>query len=142
MNKKELIELINNYKPKYLYRRKDGGIDKFEVIDENTLVHIQTGIAVRLDETTLLGKVAENIIDLIEYGDFITMGKNCYPVLVTYIGPDNAYIDEEERKENMEIEINNNQIIEDIKHNKNFNVYSIVTKQQFESMKYIVGDDE
>ena len=40
----------------------------------------------------------------------------------------------------MMIELNNEQKIEDIKHDKDFKIYSVVTKEQYNSMKYIVGE--
>lgn len=40
----------------------------------------------------------------------------------------------------MMIELNNRQIIEDIKNDKDFEVYSIVTKEQFASMEYKVKE--
>lgn len=70
MNKKELKEKIENVpKNKYIYQRYNGLITKY--IDKGDYyIDCNTGIAIEKNEHLLLGKVSENIIDLIEVGDF------------------------------------------------------------------------
>ena len=71
MNKKELKEKIENVpKNKYIYQRYNGLITKY--IDKGDYyIDCNTGIAIEKNEHLLLGKVSENIIDLIEVGDFV-----------------------------------------------------------------------
>ena len=65
-NKKE-IEISKN---KYIYQRYNGTITKY-IVDNEYYIAVGTGIATKKDETVLLGKVVENIIDLIEVGDIV-----------------------------------------------------------------------
>ena len=67
MKKKKEIEIPKN---KYIYQRYDGTITKY-IVDNEYYIAVGTGIATKKDETVLLGKVAENIIDLIEVGDIV-----------------------------------------------------------------------
>ena len=66
MTKKELIKRIEEYKPKYIYQRYNGEIRQFEVIDNNYLVETKTGMSFDFRSHLMLGKVLENLIDLIE----------------------------------------------------------------------------
>ena len=77
------------------------------------------------------GRASYNIIDLIEFGDFITLGENNYPLQVRNVW---------EHAGNIHIELSNGAKFEDLHDNKDFKIYSIVTKEQFESMSYKVGD--
>lgn len=67
MKKKKEIEIP---KTEYIYQRYNGIITKY-IVDKEYYIAVGTGIATKKDETVLLGKVAENIIDLIEVGDFV-----------------------------------------------------------------------
>lgn len=67
MKKKKEIEIPKN---KYIYQRYDGIITKY-IVNNEYYIAVGTGIATKKDETVLLGKVAENIIDLIEVGDIV-----------------------------------------------------------------------
>ena len=67
----DLIEYIKKYNPKCIYRRHLGAIDNFEVHDENIIIHIPTGIALRLNEELLCGTVSADSLDLIEPGDIV-----------------------------------------------------------------------
>lgn len=67
MKKKKEIEIPKN---KYIYQRYNGTITKY-IVDNEYYIAVGTGIATKKDETVLLGKVAENIIDLIEVGDIV-----------------------------------------------------------------------
>ena len=71
MNKKELKEKIENvHKNKYIYQRYNGLITKY--IDKGDYyINCDTGIAIEKNEHLLLGKVSENIIDLIEIKDIV-----------------------------------------------------------------------
>ena len=77
----------------------------------------------------LMTNPSYNIIDLIEVGDFITLGENNYPLQVRNIW---------EFAEDINIELSNGAKFEDLHDNKDFKIYSIVTKEQFESMAYKV----
>lgn len=67
MKKKKEIEIP---KDKYIYQRYNGIITKY-IVDKEYYIAIGTGITTKKNETVLLGKVAENIIDLIEVGDYV-----------------------------------------------------------------------
>ena len=73
MKKKKEIEIP---KDKYIYQRYNGIITKY-IVDKEYYIAIGTGITTKKNETVLLGKVAENIIDLIEVGDIV----NGYKIL-------------------------------------------------------------
>ena len=70
MKKKKEIEIP---KDKYIYQRYNGIITKY-IVDKEYYIAIGTGITTKKNETVLLGKVAENIIDLIEAGDIVNSG--------------------------------------------------------------------
>ena len=57
-------------KNKYIYQRYNGTITKY-IVDNEYYIAVGTGIAIKKNETVLLGKVAEDIIDLIEVGDIV-----------------------------------------------------------------------
>ena len=67
MKKKKEIEIPKN---KYIYQRYDGIITKY-IVEKDHYIDVATGIATRKNETAFLGKVSENIIDLIEVGDIV-----------------------------------------------------------------------
>lgn len=72
MKKKVLQEFIENAKQneKYIYQRYNGFITKY-IDNEDYYINCDTGIAVKKDEHYMLGKVSENIINLIEVGDYV-----------------------------------------------------------------------
>ena len=72
MKKKKLQELIENAKQneKVIYQRYNGLITKY-IDNGDYYIGCNTGIAIEKNEHLLLGKVSENIIDLIEVGDFV-----------------------------------------------------------------------
>lgn len=80
----------------------------------------------------LIIKSSPNIIDLIEVGDFITLGENYFPLMV-----EELWIFSEKE---INIELNNGATFENIRYDKNFKIYSIVTKEQFEAIKYKIGE--
>lgn len=71
MTKKELIKRIKQYKPKYIYQRYAGKINKYEILFDNELLNLETGMHINLDRHAMLGKVSENRIDLLEVGDLV-----------------------------------------------------------------------
>ena len=66
----------NIYKDKYIYQRHKGIITKF-IQKEGYYIDCATGIGAKIEEHLLLGKISDNIIDLIEVGDFV----NGFPIL-------------------------------------------------------------
>lgn len=75
MTKKELIKRIEEYKPKYIYQRYAGKINKYEILFDNELLNLETGMHINLDRHAMLGKVSENLINLIEEGDYVNGSK-------------------------------------------------------------------
>lgn len=67
MKKKKLQELIENAKQneKVIYQRYNGLITKY-IDNGDYYIGCNTGIAIEKNEHLLLGKVSENIIDLIK----------------------------------------------------------------------------
>lgn len=67
MKKKKLQELIENAKQneKVIYQRYKGLITKY-IYNGDYYINCNTGIAIEKKEHWLLGKVSENIIDLIK----------------------------------------------------------------------------
>lgn len=84
MTKKELIKRIEEYKPKYIYQRYDGRIHKYEVVNDNYLVETKTGMSFDFRSHLMLGKVSENLIDLIECGDYVN-GKKIDDIIDNFI---------------------------------------------------------
>ena len=118
ITKKELIKRIEEYKPKYIYQRYNGEIRQFEVIDNNYLVDTKTGMSFDFRSHLMLGKVSENLIDLIQRGDYV----NGYKV-------DNI-------EKGKLIIGDTTQVIEQIVENED--IETVVTKEQFESISYKV----
>ena len=58
---------------KYLYQRNNGIITKYENIQDDIYVDTNTGLCAYKDGTILLGKVSENIFDLLESQDFVIL---------------------------------------------------------------------
>lgn len=69
LTKEELIKRIEEYKPKYIYQRYAGKINKYEILFDNELLNLETGIHIDLDRHAMLGKVSGDIFDLINAGD-------------------------------------------------------------------------
>lgn len=57
-------------KTQYIFQRYNGIITKY-IINEEYYIDVETGIAMKKNETILLGNISENIIDLIEVEDII-----------------------------------------------------------------------
>lgn len=117
MTKKELIKRIEEYKPKYIYQRYDGRIHKYEVVNDNYLVETKTGMSFDFRSHLMLGKVSEDLIDLIQCGDYVNGGQI------------------REIKENF-IRISGGEFV--FQYLKNEDIKTIVTKEQFESISYKV----
>ena len=67
MKKKKEIEIP---KTEYIYQRYNGIITKY-IVDKEYYIAVGTGIATKKDETVLLGKVSDKVIDLVEVGDIV-----------------------------------------------------------------------
>lgn len=117
MNRKEIQEKLNNPpKPKYLYQRYNGKINKYE-LNGNILINVYNpNITIDRNRHLIYGKTSENIVDLIEEGDYV----NGHLVL---------------KKED-----DNFLLIDDkgYAHLAPINIKSIVTKEQFKRVKYEV----
>lgn len=120
MTKKELIKRIEEYKPKYIYQRYNGRICEYEVVNDNYLVDTKTGMSFDFRSHLMLGKVSENLIDLIECGDYV----NGYIVRRTYLDGETHYI----------------KLGEQITGNRTYNedIKTVITREQFESISYKV----
>ena len=105
-------------KNKYIYQRYNGTITKY-IVDNEYYIAVGTGIAIKKNETVLLGKVVENIIDLIEIEDIVfTEDFNGYGFIHIY------------SKEMLEA------LKEDVKNE--VKIKSILTHEQFEQNCYTV----
>ena len=108
-------------------RTKDGTIDRI-VEDENGVCSCPTSNAICCEKhilaTFIITKASHNIIDLIEVGDYVN---GFIVVEIPYM--DNGKIV-------YKLHCGNNLLI----CNENHNIKSIVTKEQFSSMSYKVGE--
>lgn len=125
MTKKELIKRIEEYKPKYIYQRYDGRINKFEVVDTDKGVYIDTETCMPLDFNRHIpfGKVSENLIDLIEVGDCVKV-HNLKGDDITFI----FQIYDEKTMMDFKLGLDAKEI----------EILEIVTQEQFESVSYKV----
>lgn len=111
----------------YLYQRYNGQITKYIIIDGKYLSDVNTGNTFKYDDKLLLGKTSPNIIDLIEVGDYVNGDKIVYANIYSW-------------NDNLE----NITIIEGTTKGEiaGEDIKSIVTKEQFNSIKYVVGGKE
>lgn len=106
------MEEIENKKNKYIYVRYNGIINKY-IDDGKYYIQAKTGTSYKKQDNLFLGKMSENIIELVELGDYVN-GHRVVEII----------------KETHEIEIESDHIIhygvksEDIK--------TILTKEQYE----------
>ena len=132
MKKKVLQELIENAKQneKYIYQRYNGIITKY-IDDGDYYIGCNTGIAIEKNEHLLLGKVSENIIDLIEVEDVIKY--RIYNISTTL-----------ETKGYVEgiIDISDEEMLQKIKSDKNYHILEILTKEQYMANCYKVGGED
>lgn len=71
MTNKELKEkLANISEDKYIYQRYDGRITKYKVSGEY-YINVEGGIAINKNRQLLVGKISENLIDLVEVTDIV-----------------------------------------------------------------------
>ena len=109
-------------KNKYIYQRYNGTITKY-IVDNEYYIAVGTGIATKKDETAFLGKVAENIIDLIEVGDIV--------FIEDFSGYDFIYINDKEMLEALK---------QDVK--DGVRIKSILTKELYQANCYTVERKE
>ena len=119
MKKKKEIEIP---KTEYIYQRYNGTITKY-IVDNEYYIAVGTGIATKKDETAFLGKVAENIIDLIEVGDIV--------FIEDFSGYDFIYINDKEMLEALK---------QDVK--DGVRIKSILTKELYQANCYTVERKE
>ena len=102
----------------YIYNRYNGVITTYKKLNNNIYMCLETGLTIDLDLELMLGKNSESIIDLIESGDYVN-GKLIHH---TDIRKNSAYIYYGNGKTFVDYQIN-----------------SIVTKEQFKAVEYKVG---
>lgn len=128
MKKKKLQELIENAKQneKVIYQRYNGLITKY-IDNGDYYIGCNTGIAIEKNEHLLLGKVSENIIDLIENKDILKVRID--KTIMTFgIDEDTSDIKYKELIENIE--------------NGEYELLEILTHEQFKANCYKVGGRE
>jgi len=108
-------------------RTKEGNIEKICDI-ENEHIYTDEDYLSWYPSSNAISKASNNIIDLIEVGDFVN-GYKVINVGVEELGHTYLSLDMNEDIHWLESEIENEEQIK-----------SIVTKQQFESMSYKVGE--
>lgn len=112
----------------YIYNRYNGVITTYKKLNNNVYMCLETGLTIDLDLELMLGKTSENIIELIEVEDIIGYKiKNISTTLET-----KGFIEGI-------IDISDEEHLENIKKDKNYEIKSIVTKEQFKSVEYKVG---
>lgn len=128
MTNKEIKEkLVNIPEDKYIYQRYDGRITKYKVSGEY-YINVEGGIAINKNKQLLLGKVSENLIDLVEVEDVIK-----YKI--------NNISRELQPKGFIEgvVGINNEIRLKDFKEDKNREILEILTHELYEANCYKVG---
>ena len=121
MTKKELEEKLKNIpKDKYIYQRHNGIITKY-IDKENHYISCETGNAYEKYDNMFLGKMAEDITDLIEENDIVSLLINGKEIL-------NCFVDKIDIKTKFKV------ISNDIK------ILSILTKEQYEANCYKVKE--
>ena len=122
MTKKELIRRIEEYKPKYIYQRYNGEIRQFEVVNDNYLVDTKSGMSFDFRSHLMLGKVSENLIDIIEVGDYVN----------------GEIIDQIQNDRNPKLIWHLSSYGDDDMAFKNEDIETVVTKEMMESISYKV----
>ena len=132
MKKKVLQELIENAKQneKYIYQRYNGIITKY-IDDGDYYISCNTGIAIEKSEHLLLGKVLENIIDLIEVEDVIKYRIDNISTTLETKGYVEGIID-----------ISDEEMLQKIKNDNNYHILEILTKEQYLANCYKVGGED
>lgn len=106
----------------YFYNRYNGVITKYKKIVKKKYICLEAGFTVDLDVQFMLGKNSDNIIDLIEVGDIVRI------LLNEKTGATTLFHFESQKQIDILKEANTHIIV------------SIVTKEQFASMEYKVGE--
>ena len=107
-------------------RTKNGEIHKIKSIDDNFLKY-ENGFGVPLVLGGHIEKVSHNIIDLIEVGDYVN-GNKIIKISTDFCGRNILIYGYDDGDRQVAITIYEDEI------------KSIVTKEQFEQMKYKVGE--
>lgn len=123
MKKKKEIRIP---KVEYIYQRYNGIITKY-IINEEYYIDVKTGIAMKKNETILLGNISENIIDLIEVGDIVHYRINNISTTLETKG----YIDV------ITIVEDENHLVR-LKKDYNIEILEILTKEQYSQNCYKV----
>lgn len=128
MKKKKLQELIENAKQneKVIYQRYNGLITKY-IDNGDYYIGCNTGIAIEKNEHLLLGKVSENVIDLIENKDILKVRID-KTIMAFGIDEDTSDIKYKELIENIE--------------NGEYELLEILTHEQFKANCYKVGGED
>lgn len=134
MTKKELEEKLKNIpKDKYIYQRHNGFITKY--IDRvNHYISCDIGIAYEKYDNIFLGKIAEELIDLIEVGDYVN-GMLVVSVMEVALGDKGiqekiVFVNRDEKCTLKPLKITNDEI------------KSVVTKERFKSMEYKIEAED
>ena len=118
-----------------MFYRYEGQIGKYKKITELDRYHSFTNNYLRVADNILLNnaKFSYNIIDILEVGDYVN-GSEVLDFENKYIEEDDKFVPIGVVTENCYLENTDSWILEkDIK--------TIVTKEQFENMKYRIGDE-
>lgn len=69
---KKTQELLNNLpEKKSLYNRYDGEILEYKELENGYYIDVRSKVTFQKEEWLMLGKTSENLIDLIEYEDYV-----------------------------------------------------------------------
>lgn len=117
-------------KTQYIFQRYNGIITKY-IINEEYYIDVKTGIAMKKNETILLGNISENIIDLIEVGDIVHYRINNISTTLETKG----YIDV------ITIVEDENHLVR-LKKDYNIEILEILTKEQYMQNCYKVKKED
>lgn len=97
MNRKEIEEKFNNLtKDNYIYQRYNGIITKY-MQKEEYYIDCATGIGAKIEEHLLLGKISDNIIDLIEVGDIVKIRTGLHSSFKYFVEDEDDFLFLEEK---------------------------------------------
>ena len=95
-------------------------------VDKNGTDIIDTSFNEFIYETDII-KHSKNILDLLEYDDFIVITENGYPLQIREMWENGGELN---------ISLSNEMISEDIKNDKEFEIKQILTREMFEANVY------
>ena len=95
-------------------------------VDKNGTDIIDTSFNEFIYETDII-KHSKNILDLLEYDDFIVITENGYPLQIREMWENGGELN---------ISLSNEMIFEDIKNDKEFEIKQILTREMFEANVY------